>query len=60
MTLNLSLLIEIIITILSVFILLNIGVFIGREFGTLEKFIIWYLNHLQGKDNILPPYDDGE
>lgn len=49
---------EIVVGVLSVIGLLWAGVFIGREFGTFEKFIIWHLERLAGKDTHLPPYED--
>jgi hypothetical protein len=51
--------IEIVVVILSVIGLLWVGIFIGREFGTLEKFIVWYIKHISGQDQVLPPYDGG-
>jgi hypothetical protein len=40
--------IEVILTMASVIALLWIGIFIGREFGTFEKFILWFLKRIGG------------
>lgn len=34
------------------------GIFIGREFGSFEKFVIWYLKYLKGQVTHLPPPED--
>lgn len=34
-----------------IIILINISIFIGREFGTFEKFILVYLKKLRKKRN---------
>lgn len=49
---------EIIVGVSSVIGLLWAGIIIGREFGTFEKFVVWYIKHLAGNDKTLPPYED--
>jgi hypothetical protein len=46
---------EIVVVIVSVIGLLWVGIFIGREFGTLEKFLLWFITR---DKRILPPYED--
>ena len=41
--------IEMIVVIISVIGLLLMGIFIGREFGTLEKFILIFLKKIKDK-----------
>ena len=41
--------IEIIVVPISVIMLLWFGIFIGREFGTLEKFILIFLKKIKDK-----------
>jgi len=53
-----ELIFEAAISILSFIGLLWAGIFIGREFGTFEKFVIWYLEYLKGNVTHLPPPED--
>ena len=46
---------EIIVVIASVIGLMWAGIFIGREFGTFEKFVLWFISHKFH----LSEYDDG-
>lgn len=51
---------EYIIIILSVIGLVRAGIFIGREFGSLEKFAVWFIRYKLMGETILPPYEDLE
>lgn len=45
----LQMLIESVVGLLAVFYIFNVGLLIGREFGTFENFLDYLITHLESK-----------